>query len=436
MNPRINEKPPLNIMKYTQLYLVFTLVFYFIGPVQWQTQNTVWMVLLVIIYQLAFLSGYNRRINQPLKPAVNIVGEKDFTVRHFGLFSIITIALNLLLLVRISMNYGIGSLGQMFLMSFTDPTSLYHATTETTISSQMYGGSGLAIINALASPITFAIIPMGFILFKELNFKNKILFIAAAVTTVLSSLCTGRGEGILRIAIFAMVWFLLRGNHDSVSTKKADNKRRIGQIILLVAVLVIFLYAYSALMHNRTLGSYHLPIGSNTIDYDNILFKILPEGMRDLMVYLHIYLTQGYFGMSICLDKAWNPTFFCGFSPWFRTEVEELLGIDLKAGTFMAQATDSGWKYGTNWHTAYSWFACDVWWIGVAIIMFLMGELLADSYKDAYFNHNPLSIGMVTLLLMFIFYLPANNYIFADSDTFICFFVYLILLKVRFVVRR
>ena len=94
----------------------------------------------------------------------------------------------------------------------------------------------------------------------------------------------------------------------------------------------------------------------------------------------------------------------------------------------MSEATDFGWEYGINWHTVYTWFACDVWWIGVFIIMFLMGFLLAKIYKDAYDNRNPISIGLLAIMFMFTIYIPANSYIFADSDTFISFFFYLFIL--------
>jgi hypothetical protein len=112
--------------------------------------------------------------------------------------------------------------------------------------------------------------------------------------------------------------------------------------------------------------------------------------------------------------------------------VEGVLNVDIKSRTFMAQATDYGWKYGTNWHTAYTWFACDVWWLGVLFIMFFMGRLLAAVYKDAYYNQSPLAIGLMSMMILFAIYLPANNYLFSDSDTFISFFIFLVLWGVKF----
>ena len=168
----------------------------------------------------------------------------------------------------------------------------------------------LANINALASPIFFAIIPTGLVLYKELSFTNRILFWLAAVSNILLSISTGRGEGIMRIVVFLVVWQLIGGKQKKNKNGKSKNLFR---IILIVLLVIAFLVLYSALMQNRTMGSYGLPIGDNYIDYHNFVFTKLPKSVQDISVYLNIYLTQGYYGMSISLDEEWLPTFFGGF---------------------------------------------------------------------------------------------------------------------------
>ncbi len=431
-NNRLYEKPPINLMNFIQLYLTFSFVFYFIGPVKWNTQNVVLLIVLVVSYQIMFKFGYDFQIKKPTHPARNAVGEKHFWVKHFYFISIVSIFLNVLILIRITYLYGISSIFETMVLSITNPTSLYHANVSTNNSALMFGGTLLANINALASPITFAVIPVGLVVYRELSKSKRILFWISAITNVVLSISTGRSEGILRIAVFLMTWFLLRKNRTEKARGKGSQRVIIIRVLGVVIVLIAFLFLYSLLMENRTLGSYGLPIGNNYIDYNNFLFKILPTSVVNLMVYLNIYLTQGYFGMSISISKIWQPTFFCGFSSWFRNEVEGVLNVDIKSRTFMAQATDYGWKYGTNWHTAYTWFACDVWWLGVLFIMFFMGRLLAAVYKDAYYNQSPLAIGLMSMMILFAIYLPANNYLFSDSDTFISFFIFLVLWGVKF----
>lgn len=425
------ESPPLNIMKYFQLYLIAIVVFYFIGPVQWQTQNKFLLLLFLFFYQAAFAIGYSRQMKRPVRSANNLVCDKNFIIRHFGIFCLVALILNLLILIRISLLYGISSIFQTMVLSLTDATKLYHANAMTEISAEMYGGSFLAVVNALASPITVAIVPIGFVLRKELPRRTRFVFFASVVSYFFMSMSTGRSEGLLKIAISLIIAFLLK---KEKTRSNGTEKRPFWKVFVILAVVIGFLFAYSALMENRTLGSLGIPIGSNQINMDNALLKMFP-GLSHLIVYLHIYLTEGYFGMSLALGHSWIPTFFCGFSPWFRGEIEGLLGIDIKSATYMARATEYGWKYGTNWHTAYTWFANDVHWIGVIVLMYLAGKLLADVYRDAYNKKNPIAIGLLFLMVIFVIYLPANNYLFSDSDTFITFFVFLLLYRVGFKVK-
>ena len=151
--------PPLDIMKYCQLYLIFTIVFYFVGPVQWQTQNVLLLLFFVALYQVAFGIGYRRQMTRPIRSANNLVCNKDYIVRHFMVISLFALGLNLLLLIRTTSLYGISSIIQTMILSITDPTQLYHANATTQSSSEMFGGSIMAIIYALASPITVAVVP-------------------------------------------------------------------------------------------------------------------------------------------------------------------------------------------------------------------------------------------------------------------------------------
>ncbi len=114
-----------------------------------------------------------------------------------------------------------------------------------------------------------------------------------------------------------------------------------------------------------------------------------------------------------------------GFSCFFRGDLHPFFYHDLSKDTLMATTDQYGWFYGVNWHTAYPWYASDTWWVGVVLIMLGMGFLMGQSFKEAYYTKSPVSVGLFTLLLMFCIFIPANNKVFANSDTFIAFFTYL-----------
>ena len=413
------NKMPYKLMKYIQLYLIFTVVFYFIGPMQWKTRNTLFTFTLVAIFQMMLYMGYHFGMTGQVKKRQNALCSDIFVIKHFNTFAIITMIINFLYLLRITFLISRNGLWDVIITSLTDPSVAYKAANSITASSnEMFGGKILSVIIAFAGLLTVALIPLTIVYFKRLKMSSKVLAIISIVIQIILSISTGRSEGFFTLGIYVLAAFLLK------KRKKRIQKARTYVGIILIIVLLLVLY--SNLMINRTHGTYSLTLGGNIVDTNVTLLKVLPKSMEPLVVYLDIYLTQGYYGMSLATTCSWNPTYGLGSSAYLRNNIEELFNVDLTTHSYLGQAEQYDWGASANWHTVYTWLANDFHWIGVAIIMFLLGILLARIYRDAYINQNPIAIAMFAVLILFVFFIPANNRVFAQAETFFAFWFYLL----------
>ena len=61
------------------------------------------------------------------------------------------------------------------------------------------------------------------------------------------------------------------------------------------------------------------------------------------------------------------------------------------------------------WSTALPWFASDVSFVGVPFLLALLGFLYARLWLASLYGNNPLTLGGLGLIIMFIAFMPANN---------------------------
>ena len=69
-----------------------------------------------------------------------------------------------------------------------------------------------------------------------------------------------------------------------------------------------------------------------------------------------------------------------------------------------------------QWSTFYTWVASDISFIGVLILMFIIGYLLARTWKRAKDKNDYISLVVFVQLMLLCFYLPANNQLFQSYE--------------------
>lgn len=413
----------VNIMLFIQIYLLFVLFFYFVGPVHWKTQNTVLTVILILAFQLMYMLGYKIGMRRPERRTNGYLNSSDLIIKYFSWLAIASFTINFLYFIRVMSMLSMGNVYDLFITSITDPLLLYKESGSNTIlSSDMFGGKLLAALIAITGPLTVGMVPITIAFFRNLNFSQKLFGFLNLFSYLSLKISTGRSEGMFTVGILAIAGFILLPS----KFKKKSKRNTILKLVVTLSIIILLLSLYTSLMLNRTQGSYSLPLGKNYVDTNAEILNLFSKSYESLIVYLDIYLTQGYYGMSLATTVEWIPTFGLGYSSYLRNNIDGFLNLGIENASYQTRTEIYGWGGNANWHSVYTWFANDISFLLVPILMLFIGILLAKVYKDAFYNRNPIAVVLFSLLILFTFFIPANNKVFAQSETFTAFWFCLI----------
>ena len=120
------------------------------------------------------------------------------------------------------------------------------------------------------------------------------------------------------------------------------------------------------------------------------------------------YLCQGYYHTALAFDLEFESTWLLGSNPALLS-LGSLLGLDMWERTYMhrLEAAAGVDQFG-SWHSAYTWYACDVSFYGVPGVLFLLAYLFGFSWAKSA-QGDFLSKIMFVMLGNMLLYLFANN---------------------------
>lgn len=417
------NKKEVKLIAILELYLFFTLILYYFGPLNFERQNTLLVLFFVTIYQISLYLGFrfgvsNIKIRSRFKVKSGQFKKWQKTLALNGVillnsfFAIMTISQKL-------GSFSVGSLIQSIIYGYNNAGDSYAQTLET---SATFQGSWVTALNTLTTPLTFLMIPICVYYFKKLNISTKILFVIAVILNLAMFFLTGTNIGIFRVFTVIIGSFLLK---DRVQ-KKAKKGTQIATIVLAIILIVAFLVIFSNNVTSRipNMGRF---ISGVPIDFQNILLQILPQGLQVFFILFVSYISQGYYGMSLAFNYPWESTFPFG-SSMFLMSNSASLGFNPQAIFEQTYMYKMNWQWSStvNWHTAYTWIANDISFVGVIVFMLFLGLLLGITFREARSN-NILSISLFPLLLMIVLFLPMNNNVLSNPLTFMPTATYVIL---------
>ena len=401
-----------------ETYLVFTLLLYVFGPVQFKGHNTDLFVMVMFVYHGAFILGYylaikTYKFNQ-IKIDKRFSSKLFYTALVFAVLSVLATYQNLMLAQSI-IPYNIF---EDIARGLREPGLVYIERMNHI--SDGYNPSSRAL-NIFS--IFFAFFKLFFIFlfvyfWNDLSYFKKLLVLIYSFLFVSSGLAAGTNSVIFIFFIFLslslLVLFFIRPNLN------------FSKIIPLMGVSLLIPVGFFGYVMSRRGGGFEFfsstsPLGDITMAASTPYLDNFLDFYYYAYVWLNYYLVQGYYGFSLILNLDLNWTFGFGNSAFLQRQFLMLSGIDISNLTFQARISEY-WGV-AQWHSFYGQFANDFGFVGLSVLMFILGYFLSRVWASIIYNNSFYGMCLLPIFaLMFIFF-PANNQVFGYIDTLSYFLV-------------
>jgi hypothetical protein len=299
------------------------------------------------------------------------------------------------------------------------------------VNSNTIGESVFVALNVFMYFFRFLVFPLSIIYWNKISKFQKRATIFLVLLECLKWLLKGMNKGIFDLVLifFASLLIATISNKKISDRKKVKKKiKKIYGIIIILIIGAIIMFAKNDVSRNKgnSYNYYNARLGLHA-NPENIALQIIPQKLHDPFLTFSLYLTQGYYAVSMGVGLDFESCFGVGHNMFFISNMQQYLKIDLWPKTYMVRIEEQyPWDSLVNWHSIYSWIANDVSYMGVPIVFFLLGLFFARLWKDSIVNKNPFASLLFILLFIEFFYIPANNQIGAFPYMTVTFYITLI----------
>lgn len=380
----------------------FTLLLFVTAPFNWDF-SVILLTALYIAFNLICISiGYGIGVRIGLKSlsrnALFLNNINKLIIFFFFFFYSITFLIKYAYLTRYTI-FDISGMITHLSLGFIDPQWAYNRSVYDvrphTISWSVF------IVISIINQVFFI---FGFLSWSKLNSLYRVLFIVYLTLEIFYWLGIATGFGIISLITTFLITFLLR---------KRNLKLNFRTILVSISLLTCSVFFYGKLKAERA-GGRDLNLSSfNFVDAPvnqfHFIFSIIPESMTQTYMHTVAYLTQGYYHMSMIADAPFNSTFFMGNNPAV-TNIAKVAGVDMWERTYIHWLDiNKGVDEFGKWHSAYVWFANDVSFFGVPVVLFILAVIVGSSYVLAKVKSDFMSMLVFVMTSSILFYLFANN---------------------------
>jgi hypothetical protein len=390
-------------------YIIFTVFVFAFGPWSWPARTSTGVYVLMLGVIGAMYIGYK-------------VGMRRPSFGYYGSWSAIKlyrisvlISLLLFLPTLIWRTSGI-SIADTFL-NFGEAYSQSHDVSSTVVGQTAW----IEYVRMLLS--VFLNLPILILIthWEKIRRSEKLLGILSIVLEIFLSLVVGTNIGFGHVFIFVLWGFAIR-SRGLVSYKML---KYVLSFILPVFLVFFFVFTQGQIDRHDGVGVQdEISFLGISADRDNSFVAYLPTGAQEGVIAFSSYLTQGYQGLSYCLDLPFVPTWGAGNSRFLAAYADKYLDTSIEKNTYPMRAEVAvGWDSKVHWHTALPWFASDVTFIGAVLLMGFFSALMAMTWRDAIYSANPYAMSLFAQLAVMFSFISANNQAFQSGDGVIGFVV-------------
>lgn len=422
---RLNQKALMYPLRVSLAVMLFTVLVYIFGPIRWIKSSSIYEIIAIILlmsYIFAFALGYYVTVRRNIKNEKEKTAPDSLIILKWEKWLKVTIVANLVITMANAFLYvGVSNLSGLWdkmNQGILSPSSVYYHK-----DASSRAGSVIVWISFLYSPLLYITNVLSLYLFRKLHIIYKVIVIITLLLEIMRWIALGTNKGLFDIVILIFSVYMIKkiilksDNNHSVKSKRQTKLMRIMVIIVIITFFSFFGYAMSA----RVKGSY------SESNFQSFPYNLVPENQRVLVEKFDSYLVQGYDNFEKIIENcSFKWTFGIGNSRFLLSIVDRAFNTNITDKTYPYQLEEFGVDPLVSWHSAYAWWASDMTFLGVILLMFFAGKLLANITKDIIIYQDPISITLFYLLVLSIFNASCTNYVLAYTNGFMAFWSLLI----------
>jgi hypothetical protein len=392
------------------LYLVVTFALFLFGPIDYPIGN----YFTVCIYFLASLIFIN--VGFRLAVQKRAIGSSlKFSKSVFLSGSILAV----LVLVP-SAYYYTGKMPWEFIASIEDQRSAYSS-----LASQLAATEGqrgpIIILRAITLPFIWAVIPLGVIYWTRLGWVYRGLLLSTVLCSLIFSALRGTDREIADLLIISGSAYAVAIGRKRLEEQRGGRRGGAGAPgflarrwrVALVAILALTVSG-SVFVERKedrmtTVKAFCFLNSGACADYTHPLVAGMNDGGRFATSMSVAYITNGYYGLSLAIEKPFLSTWGMGHSTAL-VRIYDVLGGDesLTTRTFNYRNIDDGWPQEYFWSTMLTSIANDVSFPGAVLLMGWFAWAWGRSWRDAVLARNDSAAIVFCLATFSVLYFPAN----------------------------
>lgn len=268
------------------------------------------------------------------------------------------------------------------------------------------------ILNIFDQSIVLLAVIIGLAYYRSLPRRSRLGLLFVLISFVLANMLgSGKQVYIGYLAIYASVAGL---RYAAIQRKQITAKTVFVALTGTAAVLLSMVevlrqrYEYAGVsLANVRLRSHPLMIW----DVDSPLVRMVGDNYGLAIGYLTTYFTNGLYGLYLSLTLPFEWSYFMGSSYSLGRIAEIVTGSNgaILERTYPFRVGEAyGWGM-TKWHSAFSWIASDIGFVGILLLTPFFAAAYARLWKEAVNSVNPYAAPLFMYLSLGLAFSFANN---------------------------
>lgn len=408
------DKPILGVAGFNLL----TLFVFVTAPLDWQTDNVFGLCAFVLLCQAVVVFGFGLgrhggRAAPKVKPPFF---DADNLIRLLVTVYVLTFPIS----YAYRMDFGpfdIAGMVSRLMTGLEDPRVAYSSTLARSAGGPIPWSVYFAV--AVFDQLFFA---AGFLHWRRFGRASKVLF--AVFVAIELFFWVGRATTFGVIAL-ATTW-AMSTMYWPVRDGRRGGRRQVSTLPILALLLVGCIAFFSYNLYRRA-NFAQLDVDqfetSQTLQAPLIrehpVFTIVPQALWPTYLMVVSYMAQGYYHTCLAFDLDFRSTGLIGNNPALIS-LAGAFGISVWEDSYMHRLHPGIDEFGV-WHSAYMWYASDVSFFGVPVVLFILGYLFGFSWALGLHGDFLSRIVFVIFGNMLLFLFANNTYL---ASVFYAFMVF------------